>query len=80
MEERRESASGREAGWEERRWRRRLERSVDGGSAAAAEARERAAGRWAASARRSGRRRSMASWSWDAVVMEKLGDLVFMEL
>jgi hypothetical protein len=80
MEENREMASGIEAGWEERRWRRRLQRSVDGGSEAAAEARERAAGRWEASARRSGKRRSMASWSWDAVVTTKVGqDLVFME-
>ena len=70
-EERRASASGSVAGWEESRWRMRLERSVEGGrSEAAAAARARAAGAWEASARRSGRRRSMASWSCDAVVTD----------
>lgn len=70
MEDRCASASGRVAVLEESRWRRRLERSVEGGREAAAVASARAAGAWEASARRSGSRRSMASWSWDAVATE----------
>ena len=54
--------------------------SVEGGSEAAAETTARAAGRWEASARRSGRRRSMASWSWDAVTTAKVGHFVAMEV
>jgi hypothetical protein len=77
MEEKSASASGRVAGWEESRWRRRLERTVEGGSeAVAAAASARAAGARDGSPRSRGRRRSMASWSCDAVVTEKVGAFV----
>jgi hypothetical protein len=80
-EERRASASGRVAGWEERRWRMRLDRRVEGGrSEATAAAIARAAGAWEASARRSDRRRSMASWSWDAVVKDTEKEGGFMRI
>ena len=59
----------------------RLERSVEGGrNEATAAAIARAAEAWEASARRSGRRRSMASWSWDAVVTDTEKEGCFMRI
>lgn len=59
----------------------RLERSVEGGrNEATAAAIARAAEAWEASARRIGRRRSMASWSWDAVVTDTEKEGCFMRI